>query len=45
MEDVVNIISDFQEFRFKRKNQKIVANTHYEILICLFDGHGGVDTA
>eukprot|EP00703_Trepomonas_sp_PC1_P000125 JAP96481.1 Protein phosphatase 2C [Trepomonas sp. PC1] len=45
MEDVVTIQSDFQEFRLKRNRQKPTANTHYEILICLFDGHGGSQCA
>ena len=25
--------------------KEYVPNDHYEVLICLFDGHGGVETA
>ncbi|CAL6064223.1 Protein_phosphatase 2C [Hexamita inflata] len=45
MEDIVAIHADFQEFRYKRMNMEFKANEHYEILICLFDGHGGIEIA
>ncbi|KAH0575604.1 Protein phosphatase 2C [Spironucleus salmonicida] len=45
MEDVISIHHDFLKFRCERMETTANNDGHHEILICLFDGHGGEETS
>ena len=45
MEDVITVHHDFLKFRSARMDVSAEQTTHFEILICLFDGHGGEETS